>query len=149
MTRVARRSNPHSAAGLKQSVLTIRRRRQISIRNNEKCGDRMSCKSKLPVACLHQAYCVSTKHVDTPVVCLLNSGKILNFMLKNYIQKKNKKTTNPFNYKSQRGTDLQIWGLRAKAFLGAPLLQIKGCAWLIYRNIVVSWLVEHCLMPSC
>ena len=47
------------------------------------------------------------------------------------------------------GIDLQIWGLGAKVFLGAPSPQTKGCGWLIDRSINVNWLVACSLMASC
>ena len=47
------------------------------------------------------------------------------------------------------GTDLQIWALREKIFLGALSPQTKNCAWLIDWSIIVSWLVEYGLMASC
>ena len=46
------------------------------------------------------------------------------------------------------GTDLEIWGFRAKVFLGALSPQIKGFGWLIDWDIVVKWLVEYGLLAS-
>ena len=53
------------------------------------------------------------------------------------------------NTELRPGTDLQIWGLGAKVFMGALSPQTKNCGWLIDWSIVGSWLVEYGLIVSC